>query len=123
MRHVVRAGQRAFTLIELLIAVLISSMVLLAIYFVFVSTAEQYDCHLLLFPELVTAQLFATLPPKTSGQDGIAWLAEMRKDRYNNVVGEQDLDFWERSNLVLEHDVGIARLFAARHAQLCFDLG
>jgi predicted amidohydrolase/GNAT superfamily N-acetyltransferase len=54
----------------------------------FVSTAEQYDCHLLLFPELVTAQLFATLPPKTSGQDGIAWLAE-QTERYRELFSRQ----------------------------------
>lgn len=42
----------------------------------FVSTAEQYDCHLLLFPELFTAQLFATLPPRTPSKESIIWLTE-----------------------------------------------
>lgn len=42
----------------------------------FVSTAEEYHCHVLLLPELFTVQLFATLEPKTSSQKSIAWLAE-----------------------------------------------
>jgi predicted amidohydrolase/ribosomal protein S18 acetylase RimI-like enzyme len=42
----------------------------------FVKTAEDYDCHLLLLPELFTVQLFATLPEGTSGVDSIKWLAD-----------------------------------------------
>jgi predicted amidohydrolase/GNAT superfamily N-acetyltransferase len=42
----------------------------------FVSTAEQYHCHLLLLPELFTVELFATLPPKTSPRDAVKWLAD-----------------------------------------------
>ncbi len=42
----------------------------------FVSAAEQYDCHLLLLPELFTAELFATLPKDTNDRDSIAWLAD-----------------------------------------------
>ncbi len=42
----------------------------------FVATAEGYDCHLLLLPELFTVQLFATLPEKVDSLDSIKWLAE-----------------------------------------------
>ena len=42
----------------------------------FVASAEQYDCHLLLFPELFTAQLFATLPRETHELEAISWLAD-----------------------------------------------
>lgn len=54
----------------------------------FVATAEQYDCHVLVFPELLTAQLFATLPPETSPTDGIAWLAD-QTERYVALFQEQ----------------------------------
>jgi len=54
----------------------------------FVATAEQYDCHVLLFPELFTAQLFATLPEDTSPLDGISWLAD-QTDRYVALFTEQ----------------------------------
>jgi len=42
----------------------------------FVATAEGYDCHVLLLPELFTVQLFATLPLLTTSVDSIRWLAE-----------------------------------------------
>lgn len=42
----------------------------------FVSSAEQYDCHLLLLPELFTAQLFATLPRDATDEESIGWLAD-----------------------------------------------
>jgi predicted amidohydrolase/ribosomal protein S18 acetylase RimI-like enzyme len=42
----------------------------------FVSAAEQYDCHLLLLPELFTAQLFATLPRDATDMESIGWLAD-----------------------------------------------
>jgi predicted amidohydrolase/GNAT superfamily N-acetyltransferase len=42
----------------------------------FVSTAEGYDCHLLLLPELFTVQLFATLSEQLSSLDSIKWLAD-----------------------------------------------
>jgi predicted amidohydrolase len=42
----------------------------------FVATAEGYDCHLLLLPELFTVELFATLPHQTSSIEAIEWLAE-----------------------------------------------
>ncbi len=50
----------------------------------FVSTAEQYDCHLLLFPELFTVQLFATLPPRRTGPEAIVWLSE-QTPRYQEL--------------------------------------
>lgn len=43
----------------------------------FVSTAEQYHCHFLLFPELFTAQLFSSFPPKLPALDGIKRLAAL----------------------------------------------
>jgi predicted amidohydrolase/GNAT superfamily N-acetyltransferase len=42
----------------------------------FVTTAEEYDCHVLLLPELFTAQLFSVLPRDTPPRDAIAWLAD-----------------------------------------------
>jgi predicted amidohydrolase/ribosomal protein S18 acetylase RimI-like enzyme len=37
----------------------------------FVSTADEYHCHFLLFPELFTAQLFSMLPPNTESREAI----------------------------------------------------
>jgi predicted amidohydrolase len=50
----------------------------------FVSTAEQYDCHLLLLPELFTAQLFATLPRDATDAQSIGWLAD-QTPRYKDL--------------------------------------
>lgn len=47
----------------------------------FVSTAEQYHCHYLLFPELFTAELFSTLDPNLESRAAISALADMT-DRY-----------------------------------------
>jgi predicted amidohydrolase len=47
----------------------------------FVSTAEQYHCHFVLFPELFTVQLFSTLSPTLTEKESIVALAEM-SDRY-----------------------------------------
>jgi len=47
----------------------------------FVDTAEQYNCHFLLFPELFTVQLFSLLDPDAKPIDAIAELARMT-DRY-----------------------------------------
>ncbi len=49
-----------------------------------VSSAEQYDCHLLLLPELFTAQLFATLPPDSSDKESMSWLAD-QAPRYKEL--------------------------------------
>lgn len=54
----------------------------------FVSTAEQYHCHFLLFPELFTVQLFSMLDPKLSPVDAIAALADM-VDRYREMFIER----------------------------------
>jgi len=43
----------------------------------FVSVAETYHSHLLLLPELFTAQLFATLDPETPPREAIGWLADL----------------------------------------------
>jgi predicted amidohydrolase/GNAT superfamily N-acetyltransferase len=50
----------------------------------FVSTAEQYSCHFLLFPELFTVQLFSTLPTGLRSTEAIAALADMT-DRYRKM--------------------------------------
>ena len=50
----------------------------------FVTTAEQYHCHFLLFPELFTAQLFSMLDPGLSPVQAIAKLADMA-DRYRDM--------------------------------------
>ena len=50
----------------------------------FVSSAEQYDCHLLLLPELFTAQLFATLPRDATDAESIGWLAD-QTPRYQEL--------------------------------------
>lgn len=42
----------------------------------FVAIAEEYDCHVLLLPELFTVQLFATLPARTKPRQAIEWLAD-----------------------------------------------
>ena len=56
----------------------------------FVRTAEEYDCHLLLLPELFTVQLFATLPSGPTGpssREAIIWLAE-QTPRYLDLFRE-----------------------------------
>jgi len=50
----------------------------------FVSTAEQYDCHFLLFPELFTLQLFSTLKSGLSGTEAVRALSEMA-ERYRKL--------------------------------------
>ena len=47
----------------------------------FVSTADMYHSHFLLFPELFTAQLFSTMPMKAKSRDTMARLADMT-ERY-----------------------------------------
>ncbi|MGB8222442.1 MAG: bifunctional GNAT family N-acetyltransferase/carbon-nitrogen hydrolase family protein [Polyangiales bacterium] len=47
----------------------------------FVSTAEQYNCHYLVFPELFTAQLFSMMPGDMKPIDAIRDLAGM-SERY-----------------------------------------
>jgi predicted amidohydrolase/GNAT superfamily N-acetyltransferase len=43
----------------------------------FVSTAEEYHCHFLVFPELFTAQLFSTFPKGLSDHQAIRKLAKL----------------------------------------------
>lgn len=50
----------------------------------FVDTAEQYNCHFLLFPELFTVQLFSLLDPEAKPIDAISELADMT-DRYKEM--------------------------------------
>ncbi len=50
----------------------------------FVDTAEQYNCHFLLFPELFTVQLFSLLDPDMKPVDAIEELAGMT-DRYTEM--------------------------------------
>ncbi len=50
----------------------------------FVSTAEQYNCHYLVFPELFTVQLFSMMPQDTSPIEAIKKLATMA-DRYKEM--------------------------------------
>ncbi len=50
----------------------------------FVSAAETYHSHLLLFPELFTAQLFATIDPETPSEEAIAWLSDLTP-RYHEL--------------------------------------
>jgi predicted amidohydrolase/ribosomal protein S18 acetylase RimI-like enzyme len=42
----------------------------------FVSTADEYHCHFLLFPELFTAQLFSMLPPDLDTKTAVQRLAD-----------------------------------------------
>ncbi|MDH3225284.1 MAG: carbon-nitrogen hydrolase family protein, partial [Gemmatimonadota bacterium] len=46
----------------------------------FVSTAEQYHCHFLLFPELFTVQLFSSFGADLSPTEAIARLADLTDD-------------------------------------------
>lgn len=50
----------------------------------FVSTAEEYSCHFLLFPELFTVQLFNTMSTGLKSTEAIATLAGMT-DRYRKM--------------------------------------
>ncbi|REJ83213.1 MAG: GNAT family N-acetyltransferase [Acidobacteria bacterium] len=50
----------------------------------FVSTAEEYHCHFLLFPELFTAQLFSTLPKGLTDAEAIRELAALEQ-RYQKM--------------------------------------
>ena len=50
----------------------------------FVDTAEYYNCHFLLFPELFTVQLFSLLDPYSKPIDAISKLADMT-GRYNEM--------------------------------------
>jgi predicted amidohydrolase/ribosomal protein S18 acetylase RimI-like enzyme len=54
----------------------------------FVSTAEQYHCHFLLFPELFTVQLFSLFDRGMSPVEAIARLAELT-DRYREMFVER----------------------------------
>ena len=54
----------------------------------FVDSAEQYDCHYLLFPELFTAQLFSTLPAGTRPREAIVALADLT-ERYRTLFVER----------------------------------
>jgi predicted amidohydrolase len=62
----------------------------------FVRTAEEYYCHLLLLPELFTAQLFSLLESERSGPEAIAWLAD-HTDRYLELFKH----FARRSGLLI----------------------
>ncbi len=53
----------------------------------FVQTAEQYNCHFLLLPELFTAQLFSTLPEGRSTTEAITDLADLTP-RYLDMFTE-----------------------------------
>jgi predicted amidohydrolase/GNAT superfamily N-acetyltransferase len=53
----------------------------------FVTTADEYNCHFLLFPELFTVQLFSMLDPGMSPVQAIGELADM-SDRYRNMFIE-----------------------------------
>jgi predicted amidohydrolase len=50
----------------------------------FVSTAEEYHCHFLLFPELFTAQLFSTFQQGMSDEEAIRQLASLEQ-RYREM--------------------------------------
>ncbi len=50
----------------------------------FVDTADSYNCHFLLFPELFTAQLFSIMPSELDDRAAIVALASMA-DRYREL--------------------------------------
>lgn len=54
----------------------------------FVTTAEQYNSHFLVFPELFTVQLFSTLDPRIKPTDAIARLADMT-ERYRQMFTDR----------------------------------
>ncbi|MBF0353063.1 MAG: GNAT family N-acetyltransferase [SAR324 cluster bacterium] len=54
----------------------------------FVDTADCYNCHFLMFPELFTAQLFSMFPPEMDGPAAMRRLAEMT-DRYTQMFIEK----------------------------------
>lgn len=54
----------------------------------FVATAEQYNCHFLVFPELFTAQLFSMMPIDMKPKEAIRELAQMT-DRYKQMFIER----------------------------------
>jgi len=51
----------------------------------FVDSADSYNCHFLVFPELFTAQLFSTFPSGLNDRDAILQLAGLR-DRYVELM-------------------------------------
>lgn len=51
---------------------------------VFVTTAERYHCHFLLFPELFTVQLFNTFAQRTSSKEAILKVAHLI-DRFREL--------------------------------------
>lgn len=51
----------------------------------FVDTADSYNCHFLLLPELFTAQLFSILPSDLEGREAIIELATM-VDQYRDLL-------------------------------------
>lgn len=57
----------------------------------FVSTAETYHCHFLLFPELFTAQLFSTMDPSLDSTAAAAELAD-RVGRYREMFARMAKD-------------------------------
>ncbi|MCB9558488.1 MAG: GNAT family N-acetyltransferase [Deltaproteobacteria bacterium] len=46
----------------------------------FVTTADEYHCHFLVFPELFTAQLFSSFPSEISTREAIERLADHTED-------------------------------------------
>jgi len=53
----------------------------------FVSTAEEYHCHFLLFPELFTAQLFSMMAPDLETHEAVMKLSEYT-ERYVEMFRE-----------------------------------
>jgi predicted amidohydrolase/GNAT superfamily N-acetyltransferase len=53
----------------------------------FVTTAEEYHCHFLLFPELFTVQLFSAQDPSLGSRESIELLAD-ETDRYRAMFSE-----------------------------------
>lgn len=54
----------------------------------FVSTAEEYNCHFLVFPELFTVQLFSMMDPALTPVEAIVRLADLT-DRYRSMFIER----------------------------------
>jgi predicted amidohydrolase/ribosomal protein S18 acetylase RimI-like enzyme len=82
----------------------------------FVDTADSYNCHFLVLPELFTAQLFSILPTELEDTDAIRVLAGM-VDEYRNLLKrhatERDLYIVGGSHPVVREDkvYNVAHLF------------
>lgn len=80
----------------------------------FVDTADEYNCHFLLMPELFTAQLFSTMPPDMDSREATRKLAELTPlylDLFKKFATERGLYIIAGSHPVLRD----GRLYNVAH--------